>query len=171
MGHPYDILAPVLLDAFCKDRNLSELTNLTINHNSERIYNPNSKYSLLGFIFGHQKGRPSRITAYLKDTTLRKNKEIQFGQYDPEEIESENTDSISRCDLRKNKQWKKNSKWQNIPEDIKKKILAKLSFLPSKQYIAVEKRINGFGNLTANERQNISKARKKINAKRLNIDI
>lgn len=160
-GDPCNMLVPVMLDAISKDKNLSDLTTLTINRNSERIYTPNSKYSLVSFIFGHGKGNYSRLHSYLRDTLLRKT-------YIQDEIDENKS---YKFPAPKNKYWKKHSKWQDETSEEKKRILAELSFLSPKQYLAVEKQLVGFGGLTTNERQNLTKARKQIKNKGFDIDI
>lgn len=164
-GHPYDMLIASMLDVFSKDKNLSQLINMTINCNSERIYKPNSKYSLLSFIFGHSKGKPSRIASYLKDITLRKNSDVQFGQYDPDEISNQELYYPPSC---KKRYWKKHSGWQDVAKEKKEEILNKLTFLSAKQYESVKKYMLGYETLNITERKNLERARKKIRSAHIN---
>jgi hypothetical protein len=178
---PDNFLLEAIAGSISEDKNLSDLTTLTINQNSERIYKPNSSISLAGFIFGHKKGGASRLISFLKDLLLKRKKmEAGYSQEGWEVMQNENAKKEYNPDrdyfeneaddfYNGKRLWKKHSKWQEISEDKKEKLLAKISFLPAKQLEAFKKYIGGFQSLSPKERKNFSRATERI--KKVGIDI
>jgi|GEM_PF-5446132 len=182
-NHYYGTLIQPLAKVVSDDELLSELITTTINFNSERIFRPNSNFSLLSFIFGCSK-RPSKISCFLRDTLLRKNKnDIPFESFETEYSEYDGEYELSPLEKLGEKiseqgsfsenirYWKKHSQWQDVETSKKQKILDKLSFLTPKKLSAVEKYIRGFEKLTSKERQNLFKARKEIQERKLDMTI